>query len=61
MILELWTSVVSVSGIEMITKNNFLVLYLFRDISFFKSEKYDKINIVPETARDSFLRATQNF
>ena len=51
MILELWTSVVSVSGIEMITKNNFLVLYLFRDISFFKSEKYDKINF----SRTGFL------
>ena len=51
MILELYICVVSISGIEMITKNNFLVLYLFRDISFFKSEKYDKIKF----SRTGFL------
>ena len=47
MILVLYTSVVSSFGIKVITKNIgfVLVLYLFRDISSFKSEKGDNIKL----------------
>ena len=42
MIPVLYTSVVSCFGIKVITKNMaFLVLYQFRDISSFKSERGD--------------------
>ena len=46
MILESYTTVVFLFGIKVITKNRFvLVLYLFRDIISFKSEKDDDVKL----------------
>ena len=53
MILELYTSVVSCFGIKLITKKYgfVLVLYIFRDIGSFKSEKGDNTKL----SRTGFL------
>ena len=45
MILELYTTVLFRFGIKVITKKMVLVLYLFRDIISFKSEKGDDIKL----------------
>ena len=51
MILEVYNSVASYFGIKVITRYGFvLVLYLFLDISSFKSEKGHKINVITQCA-----------